>query len=141
MLYRRLTRAAGGDIVATGAERVLGECFHATTESVAVRADADTLVEAAHRLGIEVDPVSLGDLEVDDTPLSDASDPRMTDRDYATLVERYLGAGGGSIDSGELAHCLKAYASADLHLLRELVAHGAMDRLGCPRLSGRRLEP
>ncbi|OYR46244.1 MULTISPECIES: hypothetical protein [unclassified Halorubrum] len=151
MLYQRLAQASGGDVVGTGAERVLNGCFHATPESVPVRSEADTVVEAARQLGIEVDPVLLSDYdigidradwrgEVDTMPLSDVSDPRMTDGDYATLVERYLGPEDGSVDSAQLAHCLKAYASADLGLLRELVAHGTMDRLGCPRLSERRLK-
>ncbi len=151
MLYRRLTQASGGDIVGTGAERVLDGCFHATPESVPTRVEADTVVEAARQLGIEPDPVLLSDYnigidradwrgEVDTMPLSDVSDPRMTDGDYATLVERYLGPEDGSVDSAQLAHCLKAYASADLGLLRELVAHGAMDQLGCLRLSERLLE-
>jgi hypothetical protein len=153
MLYRRLARASGGDVVATGAERALDECFYATTEGLATETGADTLGETARQLGIEFDPVLLGDYDIgvdpadwrvnwetDTTPLSDVSDPRMTDRDYATLVERYLGSDGDSADSAQLARCLKAYASADLDVLRELVAHGTMDRLGCPRLSDRLLE-
>jgi hypothetical protein len=153
LLYRRLAQASGGDVVGPGAERVLNGCFHATPESVAIGATADTVVEAARRRGIEVDPVLLddyeigidpvdwrGDWEVDAMPLSAVSDPRMTDRDYATLIERYLGPDEGSVDSAQLARCLKAYASADLALLRGLVAHGTMDRLGCPRLSDRLLE-
>ena len=151
ILYQRLAQVSGGDIVGTGAERVLDGCFHATPGSVPIRSEADTVVEAARQLGIEVGPVLLSDYnigidradwrgEVDTMPLSDVSDPRMTDGDYATLIERYLGPEDGSVDSAQLAHCLKAYASADLGLLRELVAHGTMDRLGCPRLSERRLK-
>ena len=151
MLYQRLAQASGGDIIGTGAERVLEGCFHATPERVPIGSEADTVVEAARQLGIEVDPVLLSDYdigidradwrgEIDSVPLSDVSDPRMTDSDYATLVERYLGPEDGSVDSAELARCLKAYASADLDLLRGLVAHGTMDRLGCLRLSERRLK-
>jgi hypothetical protein len=153
MLSQRLTQASGGDVIAAGEERVLDGCFHATPESVATRAEADTLVGAARQLGIEDGPVSLGDYdlgvdpvdwrenwETDAMPLSDVSDPRMTDRDYATLVEWYLGAEDRPVDSAQLAHCLKAHASADLELLRELVAHGTMDHLACPRLSDSLLE-
>lgn len=150
LLYQRLTRASGGDVLAAGAEEVLHGCFHATTAGVAARSDVDTLVEAAHQLDVEVDTVLLSDYdigvdpadwrenwEIDSTPLSDVSDPQMTDRDYTVLVEQYLDVGNESVDSAQLARCLKAYVSADLTLLRELVAHGAMDRLGCPRLSDR----
>jgi hypothetical protein len=153
LLYRRLTKVSGGDIVAAGSERVLSGCFHATPESVAVRTGADTLAEAAGRLDIESDPVRLSDYDIgidpvdwregwetDSMPVSDVSDPRLTDRDYTALVERYLGTDNGSADSAELARCLKAYASADLGLLRDLTTHGAMDRLGCLRLSGHLLE-
>jgi hypothetical protein len=153
LLHQRLTRASDGDIVATGAERVLDKCFHASTEGVAVRAEADRLCKAATQFDIEVDPVLLSDYEIgtdpadwreswetDDMPFSDVSDPRMTDRDYATLVERYLSIADESVESGELGRCLKAYASTDLSLIRKLVASGAMDRLGCRQLSGRLLE-
>ena len=150
MLHQRLAQASGGDVIGTGAERVLEGCFHATPERVPIGSAADTVVEAARQLGIEVDPVLLSDYdigidradwrgEIDSVPLSDVSDPRMTDSDYATLVGRYLGPEDGSVDPAELARCLKAYASANLDLLRGLVAHGAMDRVGCLRLSERRL--
>ena len=150
MLYQRLRQASGGDVVGTGAERVLDGCFHATPESVPTGLEADTVVEAARQLGIEVDPILLSDYnigvdradwrgEIDTVPLSDVSDPQMTDGDYAMLVERYLGPEDDSVDSAQLARCLKAYASADLGLLRALTAHGTMDRLGCLRLSERRL--
>jgi hypothetical protein len=150
LLSQRLALASEGDIVETGAEQVLDECFHANTESVAVRAEADTLVAAARQQGIEHAPVVLSDYDIGispvdwredwelaSTPLSDVSDPQMIDRDYATLVERYLATEDASIDPAQLARCLKAYASADLELLRELVRYGTMDQLGCPRLSGR----
>jgi hypothetical protein len=153
LLYQRLTRASGGDAVAAGAEQVLHRCFHATTAGVAARAEVDTLVEAADQLDVEVDTVLLSDYdigidpadwredwEIDSTSLSDVSDPQMTDRDYTALVEQYLGVENESVDSAQLARCLKAYASADLTLLRELVTHGAMDRLGCPQLSDRLFE-
>lgn len=70
------------------------------------------------------------------------SDLPVTDRDYATLVERYLGADEGSVDPAQLAHCLKACASANLGPVRdrEFVAHGTMNRLGCPQLSDCLLE-
>ena len=129
---------------------MLEECFHADAERVAVRARADTLVEAAQQLGIETGPVLLDDYDtglnpadwrenwaMETTPLSNVSDPRMTDRDYSALVERYLGAEDESVDSAQLAQCLKAYASADLGLLRELATEGTVAQLGCPRLSGR----
>jgi hypothetical protein len=151
MLYRRLKRASDDDVVATGAERVLDGCFHATPEGVAVRAGADTLVEAARQLGVEVEPVLLSDYdigidpvdwreEIDAMALDAVSDPRMTDRDYGALLERYLGAEAESIDSAELARCLKAYASADCGLLCSLVSHDTVGRLGCRRLSERLLE-
>ena len=150
LLYQRLARASGGDVLAAGAEKVLHGCFHATTAGVAARSELDTLGEVAHQLDIEVDTVLLSDYDIgidpedwrenwaiDSTPLSDVADPRMTDRDYTVLVEQYLGIENESVDSTQLARCLKAYASADLALLRELVAHGAMDRVGCPKLSER----
>lgn len=150
LLYQRLALAGEGSVVATGVEQVLEECFHADAERVAVRAGADTLVEAAQQLGIETGPVLLDEYEtglhptdwrenwaIETTPLSDVSDPRMTDRDYSALVERYLGAEDESMDSAQLAQCLKAYASADLSLLRELVTEGTTAQLGCPRLSRR----
>jgi len=153
LLHQRLRHASGGDTVAAGAERVLYDCFHATPESVATRAEADTLLEAARQLDIDVGPVLLSDYdtgvdpadwredwEVDTVSLSDVSDQRMTDRDYTTLVEWYLGVGDVSVDAAQLGHCLKAYASADLGLLRGLVAQGTIDQLGCPRLSEHRLE-
>jgi hypothetical protein len=150
MLYTRLALAAEGELVDTGAERVLEECHHADPESVTVRAGADTLTGAARHLGIEVSSVLLDDYdigvdsaewredrEIDTPPASDVSDPRMTDQDYATLVERYLGTGDGSAESTQLGQCLNSYASADLALLCGLVTHGTLDRLGCPQLAGR----
>ena len=150
MLFRRLEQASGGDTIASDAEQVLAECFHATPESVAVRAEVDTLADAAHQRGIDRGSVRLSDYDIgidpadwrenwdiDQTALSDVSDPQMTDRDYATLIEWHVGTEDGTVDSTQLAHCLKAYASADLDLLRGLVAHGTMDCLGCPRLSTR----
>ena len=150
LLYERLALAAEGDIVETGAERVLEGCFHANPERVVGRAEANTLVEVAQQLGIEAGPVCLGDYDtgldpadwranwaLETTPLSDVSDPQMTDQDYSVLVERYLGAEDESVDSAQLAQCLKAYASADLDLLCGLVTAGAVAQLGCPRLSGR----
>ena len=149
LLSQRLALAGAGDVVATGAEQVLERCFHADADRVAVRAGADTLAEAARQLGIETDPVLLDDYEIglhpadwrewaiEPTPLSDISDPRMTDRDYSALVERYLGADDESVDSAQLAQCLKAYASADCSLLCALATDGTAAQLGCPRLSGR----
>ena len=152
MLHARLALAAGGDIIDAGAQRVLDGCFHANVTSVAVRADSDTLEQAARQLGIETSPVSLGDYDIGSDPvdwredwamgtttLSDSSDPRMSDRDYATLVERHLGADGESTELTQLSRCLKTYASADLELLCDLVTDGVADRLGCPRLTERRL--
>jgi hypothetical protein len=151
MLYHRLTQASGGNIVETGAARVLEGCFHATTERIPIRLESDTIVEAAHQLGIEFDPVLLSDYnievdrtdwrdEVDSMPLSDVSDPRMTDDDYVTLVEQHLGPEDGSVDSAQLAHCVKAYASADTGLICELVTRGTMDQVGCLQLSERLLK-
>jgi hypothetical protein len=150
LLSQRLALAGEGDVVATGAEQVLEGCFHADPERVVGRAEANTLLEVAQQLGIEAGPVRLGDYDtgldpadwranwaLETTPLSDVSGPRMTDQDYSVLVERYLGAGDESVDSAQLAQCLKAYASADLDLLRGLVTAGAVAQLGCPRLSGR----
>jgi len=150
LLYQRLERASGGDIVPTEAEQVLTRCFHATTSGVAVRAETDTLSEAARQLDIGADPVSLDaydigidpqdwreDWNLNSVPLSDVSDGRMIDRDYTTLVERYLTGGTESLDVAELARCLKSYVSADLDLLCDLVTHGTMDQLGCPRLQDR----
>jgi hypothetical protein len=150
MLYYRLARAAEGDIVPTGGERVLDDCFHVTPESIAIRTEADTLADAVDQLDIEAGREVLGDYDIGVDPvvwredwetdamaLSDVSDPRMTDRDYATLVEWYLGAENGPVDSTPLAPCLKAYASRDLGLLCAVVADGTMDHHGCPRISGR----
>ncbi len=150
MLHARLDRAAGGDVVDSGAERVLDAQFHANLERVAAREELDTLGSAAERLDIETSPVSLADYdigldpvdwrdgwEVDTLSLSSVSDPRMTDRDYATLLERYLDADDGSLGATELARCLKAYAGSDCSLLCTLVASDAADQLACPRLAGR----
>jgi hypothetical protein len=150
LLHQRLALAGEGDVVATGAERVLGECFHANVDRVTLRAGADTLVEAAQQSGIETGAVHLDDYDtgldpadwrenwaIETTPLSDVSDPRMTDQDYAALVERYLGAEDESVDSAQLGQCLKAYASADLDLLREFATEDTVAQLGCPRLFGR----
>ncbi len=152
MLHTRLKLAAEGDIIDAGAERVLDDCFHANMESVAARAGAHTVRDAAQQLGIDVNPVLLSDYdsgsdpadwredwESDTVSLSDVSNPRMTDRDYATLVERYLGDEDESAVSTELGRCLKAYASADLSLLCELGTSDATDQLGCPQLSERLL--
>ncbi len=150
LLSQRLALAGEGDVVATGAEQVLAGCFHADADRVAIRAETDTLVEAARQLGIDTGSVLLDDYEtgldpadwranwaIETTPLSGPSDPQMTDRDYATLVERYLGAEDEAVDSAQLSDCLKAYASADLGLLRGLVTEGAVAQLGCPQPSGR----
>lgn len=148
MLSQRLEKASTGDIVATGAEQVFTDYFHANAERIAHRAGADTLDEAVGTLDVDNTPTLLSDYDIglsptnwradwefDSTALSDASDPQMTDRDYATLIERYLGAEDNSTDPVQLGDCLKTYASADLGLLRGLIADGMMDRFGCPRVS------
>jgi hypothetical protein len=152
MLHARLALAAEGDIIDAGAQRALEGCFHADLTRVVVRAETDTLETAARQVGIETSPVSLDDYDIGSDPadwredwamdtvaLPDVSDPRMSDRDYATLVERYLGAEGESAELAQLSRCLKRYASADLDLLCALVTEGATDRLGCPQLAGRHL--
>jgi hypothetical protein len=149
LLRTRLAAAAGGDVLDAGAERVLSACFHATLERVAHRAGAQTVEETARRLGIEESPVVLAEYDIGVEPAEwradsgdgtdarpEVSDPQMSDRDYATLVEWYLGAGEQSVNSAQLAECLKAYVSCDLDLLAGVVADGAADGLGCPRLAG-----
>lgn len=148
MLRARLDRAAGGDVVDSGAAQVLDGCFHANLARVAARRGVETLWSAAERLGIEVSPVLVDDYDIglapadwregwntDDSPPSGDSDPRMTDRDYATLVQRYLDAADESPEVMELAQCLKAHVRAEWSLLREVVASGAVDRLACSRLA------
>jgi hypothetical protein len=149
MLRARLELAAGGDVVDEGGGAVLDACFHADLARVANRAGDGTLTATARRLGIEHAPVRLDDYETgldpvnwrdeskaSESALSDVSDPRMIDRDYAVLVERYLGTDDESAAATELGRCLKAYASADLPLLEELAAHDATAQLGCPRSAG-----
>jgi hypothetical protein len=150
MLQARLDRAAGGDIVDAGAAQVLDGYFHANLSRVAARRNLDTLRSAAERLNIERSPVSLDDYDIgldpvdwregwkiDDSSLSSDSDPRMTDRDYATLVEQYLGTDEESHRTAELARCLKAYVRADWSLLCAVVASDAVDKLACSRLATR----
>jgi hypothetical protein len=155
MLHARLALAAEGDVVDAGAAEVLDDCFHANLWRVAARAGAGTLDEATGQLDIEVSPVSLDDYDIGVDPadwredwetdvdslsgVSDPRDPRMSDRDYATLVERYLTVEDETMESAQLANCLKTYASADVSLLRELVTRGVADQLACPRLAGYRL--
>ncbi len=148
ILQARLRVAAEGDIVDSGASQVLSECYHGDLHRVATRAGDDTLRESARRLGIEVSPVRLSDYDIrpdpaewrdgwdlDQSVLQAESDPRMTDRDYATLVERYLDPGDESAVSADLGRCLKTYASADIQLIHDLTMHGAPDQLACPRLT------
>lgn len=152
LLDTRLDAAADGDIVDDGAPGALDGCFHADLRRVADRMGLDTLGTVAQRLGIESSPVRLdsydlgaepadwrANWDIDDTPLSGVSDPQMTDRDYAFLVERYLGDEDESVTAPELSRCLKAYASAELSVLRELGTDDAVCGLGCPRLGGRAL--
>jgi hypothetical protein len=149
MLRARLELAAGGDIVEAGAGRVLDGCFHADMRSVAARAGTEALTAAARRLGVEYSPVRLDDYDTgldpadwregwktDEMSLSGVSDPRMTDRDYVALVERYLRADEEPATT-ELGGCLKAHASAELSLLGDLATHEDTGGLACPRLSGR----
>lgn len=153
MLSTRLALAGEGDVVADGAARVLDDCFHVDVERVAVRTGAETVDDAARQLGIDIGPVSLDDYdigvdpadwrqgwEIDSGPLSGVSDPRLSNRDYATLVERYLADEDGPMESAQLADCLKAYASADGRLLREFVTRGIVDQLACQRVAGYRLQ-
>ncbi len=142
MLHARLGVAAEGDVVESGAKQVLADCFHADLHRTATRAGDDTLRATARRLGVEVSPVDLSDYDLRLDPAdwrdgweTDASDSRMTDRDYTTLVERYLEADEESAASTDLGRCLKAYASADVPLLQKLATGGAVGRLACPRLA------
>ncbi len=150
MLYQRLALAADGEIIDSGATHVLDDCFHASIDRIAGRRESETVMGAAQKLDIAANPVSLdshniginladwrGEWKELPETLSTVSDPRMVDRDYATLVERYVGAEDESADSSQLAQCLKAYASADLELIRGFAAHGSLDQLGCPRIAGR----
>jgi hypothetical protein len=152
-LRARLDAAAGDGVVDPGAGAVLDGCFHADAGRVAARAAAETLTAAARELGVETDPVRLDDYDIgddpadwregwntDDRPISGPSDPRMTDRDYAALVERYLGA-DDSVAAAALGNCLKAYASADLSLLGDLATDDATGRLACSRPAGRLPSP
>ncbi|MFT4945299.1 MAG: hypothetical protein ACI9K3_001246 [Halovenus sp.] len=147
LLGTRLDVAADGDIVDEGAAGALEGCFHADLRRVAARMGVDTLGAVAQQLGIEHSPVRLdsydlgiapadwrADWDIDDTPLSSVADPQMTDRDYAFLVERYLGDESESEHASEHSRCLKAHASAELSVLGELGADDAVGRLGCPRL-------
>ena len=149
MLYDRVALAAEGEIIDSGAERVLDDCFHVTTEQVAIRTGADTVIQAARQMNIDVSSVLLDnyDIGIEQTDWRDdwealpetlpsASVPRMTDQDYEVLLERYFDDESSSGDSAELARCLKAYASADLELIRGLIAQGVMDRLACSRVAG-----
>jgi|APHM01.1.fsa_nt_gi hypothetical protein len=151
LLYQRLRLASEGDIITSGAEQSLGTCFHAAAGRVANRAGTNTLTELAQQFGIETSPVQISDYDtglsptdwrenwaIETTPLSDTSDTRMIDRDYSALLKRYLGAEDESIDTAQLAECLKDYASADLDLLRGLVTEGAVSQLGCRRFGEHR---
>ncbi|ERH01231.1 MAG: hypothetical protein J07HN6_02866, partial [Halonotius sp. J07HN6] len=118
LLYQRLKLAGDGDIIMSGAEQVVGDCFHADADRIAHRAGTDALAEFAQQVGIETNPVRLDDYDIgatpadwrqnwaiETTPLSDVVDPRMTDRDYSVLVERYLNAEDESVASAQLAQC------------------------------------
>jgi hypothetical protein len=133
-----------------GTVRALEGCFHADLDRVTDRMRVDTLRAVAQQLGLEHSPVRLDsydigidptawrtDQDTDDTGLSDVSDPRMTDRDYAHLVELHLDDAGESVALPALSRCLKAYASAELPLLCALGGNEVVDRLGCPRLGDR----
>ncbi len=142
LLRTRLVSAAEGDVVGAEAGRVLDECFHAELAAVAGRAAGDTLEDVARRLGVEFGATVLDsrDLDLESDPADrrgdvgppSRSEGRMTDRDYAALVERYLGAEDGA---AELGRFLKSYASDDLDLLCGLVGSGVADGLACPRLT------
>ncbi|ESS11126.1 MAG: hypothetical protein A07HR60_02272 [uncultured archaeon A07HR60] len=150
LLSTRLALAANGDVVDTGAENVLDDCFHATTDQLLIRTQTDSIVQAAQESGTETHLVSLDDLEtglnpVDwrqdwetiPEPLSTVFDPQMIERDYLTLVDRYLESADESSETAALGRCLKAFASADCDRIRGLVTDGVMDQIGCSRLAGR----
>ena len=142
LLYARLAVTAGGDVVESGAQHVLGRCYHADLGGLTARLGADSLADAAGQFGIESSPVRLDDYDTGLDPaewrntsaVGDVSDPRMTDRDYAVLVERYLA--GEVAEPAALSACLKSYAGTALPLLCELSGYDAVDRFGCPRLAG-----
>ncbi|ERH08500.1 MAG: hypothetical protein J07HX64_00241 [halophilic archaeon J07HX64] len=146
LLDTRLEAAVDGD----GAARALDGCFHADLDRVTDSTEVDSLGAVAQ---IEHSPVRLdsydigveptawrADWDIDTTALETVSDPRMTDRDYAHLVELHLGETDESVASSALSQCLKAYASAELSLLCALGEADAVDRLGCPRLGARAFE-
>lgn len=143
LLYTRLAVAAGGDVIESGAQQVLGRCYHADLRGLTARLGVDSLADAAGQFGIDSNPVRLDDYDTgvdpaewrDTSAAGGVSDPRMTDRDYAVLVERHLA--DEAVEPAALSRCLKTYAGAALPLLCELAGHGGVDRLGCPRLAGR----
>jgi hypothetical protein len=152
MLQARLAVAAGGDIVDASAERALEGLFGVNVASAAVRAGAGTLQAFADEVGVETDPVQLdgydirgapadwrADIQTEGLPVSSLSDPRMIQRDYATLLERYLDD-DQEASTTELGACLKAYASATVSTLGELVGHDATSALACRRLDRDSLE-
>jgi hypothetical protein len=137
MLRTRLVAAAAGNVVGAAADRVLDGCFHAELAAVAGRTGADTLDGAARQLGVEFAPTLLDSYDLEADPGDRQADAgadgsRMSDRDYATLVERYLDADDSA---AALGRCLKDYAGEDLGLLRGVAASGAADRLACSRLT------
>lgn len=146
LLRARLAAVSGGEILDSDAVQVLEKCFHANLSRVPDRAGETGLAATAQRLGIDHDRVSLENYDtglapsewregwnLDDSTLSAVTDSRLTDRDYATLMERYLAADDESTATAELGRCLKAYASVDIPLLGALASEDALGALGCSR--------
>jgi hypothetical protein len=146
MLQARIDGAAGGGVVNAEAGEVLEKHFHADLRRATDRAGVDSLGAIAHDPDTEAGPVRFSDYDLgvdpadlrnDGPDITDVSDPRMTDRDYATLLEWHLDPDDETVEPGELARCLKAHASRDLPVLRAVATSDVVSQVGCSRLAGR----
>ena len=149
LLHARTDRAAGAGVIRPGAEQALTAHFHANLDRITARTGADSLREATdldagagpvrlEEYDLAVDPADWRrESSVDGLPITDASDPQMTDHDYAKLLESHLDAGDDTTGSAALARCLKAHASRHLPLLRGVATGDSAGQVGCPSLAGR----
>lgn len=146
LLASRHQQLRDGDILDQTSADVFDGFYYADLSRLGARHSHDDPVEMAQSLGLPAeyprfDPDTLesdpsewrADWDLEQTPLTSATETRLVERDYRALVDSHLT--GSSTTPAALGECLKGFASAQLEPLQSVSSHDVAARLGCPQLT------